>query len=131
VTYLPSGPAQIMFYGVEAAAPAPAQWVRLGCKGVGFLVDHDVIRVGRKEGRFKALRVRVGKAPVDFVGLTVTFANGRRQNLPLHVKIAPGLVSRPIDLKGNDRGIDRIDLLYRSIPSFLGKADVCVDGLQR
>jgi len=51
--------------------------------------------------------------------------------LPLHVKIAPGLVSRPIDLKGNDRGIDRIDLLYRSIPSFLGKADVCVDGLQR
>jgi len=131
VTYVPSGPVKISFYGVEAAAPPPAQWVRLGCKGVGFLVDHDVIRVGRKEGLFSALRLRVSKAPVDFVGLEVTFGNGRRQMLPLHAKVAPGLVSSPIDLKGNRRGIDRIDLLYRSIPTFLGKAEVCVDGLQR
>jgi len=133
VTYIPSGPARIMFYGVEAAAPAPspAQWVRLGCKNVGFLIDHDVIKVGRKEGAFTSLRLRVKKAPVDFIGLNITFGNGARQNLPLHDKVAPGMVSRPIDLKGTQRGIDRIDLLYRSIPTFKGKAEVCVDGLQR
>jgi hypothetical protein len=130
VTYVPSGPVKIVFYGVEAA-PLPAQWVGLGCKGVAFNVDHDVIVVGRREGLFTALRLRVNKAPVDFIGLTVTFANGRRQNLPLRAKLAPGVVSRPIDLNGRDRGIDRIDLLYRSIPTFLGKAEVCVDGLQR
>ena len=133
VTYVPSGPVKIMFYGVEAAAPAPspAQWVELGCKGVGFLVDHDVIKVGRKEGMFTALRLRVNKAPVDFLGLQVTFGNGTRQKLPLHDKVAPGLMSRPIDLKGTSRGIDRIALLYRSIPTFFGKAEVCVDGLRR
>ncbi len=133
VTYAPSGPVKILFYGVEAAAPAPspAQWTSLGCKGVGFLVDRDVIKVGRKEGQFTALRLRVMKAPVDFLGLQVTFGNGTRQKLPLNDKVAPGLMSRPIDLNGASRGIDRIELLYRSIPTFLGKAEVCVDGLQR
>ncbi len=131
VTYVPTGPAKIMFYGVEAAAPAASQWVQLGCKGVGFLVDHDVIAVGRKEGIFSALRLRVNKAPVDFLGLRVTFGNGTRQDLRMNVNVGPGQISRPIDLKGQNRGIDRIELLYRSIPTFLGKSEVCVDGLQR
>ncbi len=135
VTYVPFGSGRIMFYGVEAAAaaaaPAPAQWTRLGCKSVGFLVDRDVIKVGRKEGYFSALRLRVVKAPVDFIGLRIGFANGTHQSLSLHDKVAPGSVSRPIDLDGKNRGIDRIDLLYRSIPTFFGKAEVCVDGLQR
>jgi hypothetical protein len=34
-------------------------WEQLGCQSVGFLVDHDSVKVGRKEGRFKAIRLEV------------------------------------------------------------------------
>ena len=43
----------------------------------------------------------------------------------------PGAESRAIDLNGKARGLDRIEMIYRSIPTFKGKAVVCVEGLQQ
>ena len=45
--------------------------------------------------------------------------------------IPPGGVSRPIDFNGVYRGIDRIEMIYRALPTFKGTAEVCVDGLER
>ena len=130
VTYVPMGPAKIVFFGVEAAAPAPS-WERLGCQSVGFGVDKDVIEVGRAEGAFTSLKLRVRQAPVEFFGLRVVFGNGRRQEFQINQKVPAGAESRRIDLAGDARGIGKIDLLYRSIPAFKGKAEVCADGLQK
>ncbi len=129
VTYVPYGPAKILFYGVEGAPPA--QWVQLGCKGVAFLVDHDSVQVGHKDGTFTRIRLRVKEAPVEFFSIRVTFGNGYRQDIKAHEIVRAGSISRPIDLIGDKRGIDHIDLLYRSIPTFKGKAEVCIDGLQQ
>jgi hypothetical protein len=130
VTYLPKGPARIVFFGVESAAQA-ASWERLGCKNVGFIVDKDTIDVGRKDGAFKSLKLKVRQAPVEFFAVRVMFGNGLRQDIQIREKVPAGAESRPIDLAGDARGIQKIDLLYRALPTFKGKAEVCVDGLQK
>jgi len=127
VTYVPRGPARIAFLGVPGAAP---NWDTLGCKDVGFVVDRDVIKVGRKDGTFKALKLRVKQAPIEIFNLRVVYGNGAKQDINVKAVVKPGTETRPLDLAGKERGIDRVEMIYRSIPSFKGKATVCVDGLQ-
>lgn len=42
---------------VSSAQRGKGNWERLGCEEVGRRSDRDVIRVGRREGRFKAIRL--------------------------------------------------------------------------
>lgn len=140
INYLPKGPARILFFGISGpggggggggGGSAGGDWVRLGCKDVKFLIDRDTLKVGREEGRFSALRLKVRKAPVEMFNLRVTFGNGTRMDVPVREFIPPGGGSRPIDLPGNNRGIDRIEMVYRSVPTMGGTAEVCIDGLER
>jgi hypothetical protein len=138
VNFLPKGPARIVFFGIEGGGGgggggggAGGDWVRLGCKDVRFLVDKDTLKVGRQEGRFSALRLKVRKSAVEMFNLRVTFGNGTRLDVPVRELIPPGGGSRPIDLPGNSRGIDRIEMIYRSMPTLNGTAEVCIDGLER
>jgi len=131
VTYVPSGPARIQFYGVEGGGGVVANWEQLGCKGVGFLIDRDVIQVGRQDGRFRPLRLEVSESPVEFFDLRVVFGNGLKQDIRVRELIRPGERTRPLDLFGDNRGIARVEMVYRSIPGFKGKARVCVSGLSR
>lgn len=131
VTYLPQGAARIVLFGVAGQpGPAPAEWGRLGCKDVKFLVDRDVLKVNR-EGRFAALRIGVRKAPVEMFSLRVTYLSGVKQDVPVREMIAPGGVTRPIELLGRERGIERVEMIYRSLPTNKGTAEVCIDGLER
>ena len=40
---------------MTAAAAGDRDWVELGCQKVSFRAERDVIRVGRREGRFTAI----------------------------------------------------------------------------
>jgi hypothetical protein len=135
VSFVPKGPARIMFVGVDdmggGSGGTGGDWTRLGCKDVRFLIDRDTVRVGRAEGRFSAIRLKVRRAPVEVLSLRVTFGNGTRMDVPVREVIPAGGNSRIIDLPGNNRGIDRIEMIYRSIPALTGTAEVCVDGLER
>lgn len=130
VTYAARGPARIQFFGVEGT-PVAARWEQLGCKSVGFGIDRDAIRVGRGDGTFSAIKLKVRSAPIEIFDLKVVFGNGKRQDIRVRSVIRPGGETRAIDLVGGNRGIDRVEMVYRSIPTFKGKADVCVDGLQK
>ena len=89
-------------------------WVELGCKKVSFIgKDRDVVKVGRKEGRFTAIRLKVRGNDVEMLDLKVNYAGGQ---------------SGPLDLKGRDRAIDSVEMVYKSRPSFKGLATVCVEG---
>ena len=105
------------------------KWVELGCQKVGFLVDRDAIRVGRREGRFRAIRLDVSNNDVFINDLRVIYANGAPDDIRVREEIRQGRSTRPLDLKGRDRAIDRIEMIYRSRPSFKGTARVCVYGL--
>jgi hypothetical protein len=107
-----------------------AQWEELGCQKVGFFNDRDSINVGRREGRFRAIRLRVTGNDVHMERLVVVYGNGSPDEIPVSFNIRQGDQSGPLDLKGRERAIHRIDMLYRARKAFKGSARVCVDGLQ-
>lgn len=107
-----------------AAAPADARrpvqgWQVIGYKTVGFGTDRDVIRV-RGNDRFREVRLCAINRPIRLHDFAVTFANGGRQDLQVRNRIAAGSCTRAIDLRGNARNIDTVELTYERIDRRLG-----------
>ena len=93
-----------------ASVPAKAdQWVLLGQQTVGTSVDHDVFQVGGEEGRFNALRFRALGNGVNVGEVRVFYGNGSNEYLSVREHMSPGVFTRPVDLKGQDRVIRRIE----------------------
>jgi hypothetical protein len=114
---------------IPATSPTWAKgWVTLGCRDVNFNVDRDVVRVARNGERFTAIRLRVTGNDIRMLDLKVVYGNGKPDDIPVQAVIRAGSQSGPLDLHGRDRGIDRIQMIYKSRPNFNGRARVCVDG---
>jgi hypothetical protein len=123
------GPGPIPGPGPGPGADA-GRWVELGCQRVSlFGKDRDTIRVGRREGRFKAIRLHVRGADVEMLDLKVIYANGEPDDIQVRHFIRQGERTRPLDLRGRERAIDRVDMVYRTVPNFKGQATVCAEGL--
>jgi hypothetical protein len=114
-------------------------WVELGCQQVNlFGQDRDTITVGRREGRFKAIRLSARDADVEMLDLKVIYANGDPDDIPVRNFIRAGERTRSLGLQGSERSIDRIEMTYRSAinpvniiaQQRLSMATVCVEGLQ-
>jgi hypothetical protein len=112
--------------------PGPsADWVELGCQRVSlFGKDRDSINVGRREGRFRAIRLHARGADVELLNVRVIYANGQPDDLPTRHFLRQGGHTPPMDLRGRERSIDRVDMVYKTVPNFKGQATVCVEGLQ-
>lgn len=111
-----------------AAASAQQGWVQLGCRAINWGVDRDVIRVERGEGPFTALRLRALGGDVNMLDLKVTYGNGAPDDIPVRAVIRQGAQSGALDLRGQRRAIQRVDLVYVARPNFRGPARICVDG---
>jgi len=116
--------------GADRGPPPRDVWENLGEQSVGFGVDRDVIKVGRREGRFKALALEVRDNDVEILDLNVAFDRGPPQSLRVRQLIRAGTRTAPIQFAWGDRHIDRIEITYRSRPSFRGRAKVAVLGLR-
>jgi hypothetical protein len=68
---------------------------------VDFKNDHDQIDVGRSEGRFKQLEVRVKNAPIEIYDMVVTCGNDTTFKHKLLYKFSEKSASRIIDLPAN------------------------------
>jgi hypothetical protein len=68
-------------------------------------------------------------ADVEVLDLRVIYANGEPDDIPVRHLIRQGERTRPLDLRGRERAIDRVDMTYRTIPNFKGLATVCVEAL--
>jgi hypothetical protein len=119
--------AVVAAFAVGAAGSANAA-EQLGCQSVGFIADRDSIAVGRAEGRFTAIQLRVSKNAIEMRDLKVIYANGELDDLQVRSSIPDGGQTRWIDLRGNKRAIRSIELSYASRPNFKGQARVCVYG---
>ena len=106
-------------------------WVELGCQQVSFIgKDRDTIKVGRREGQFKAIRLKARGNDVEVLDLKVIYAGGGDpDDIQVRSQIRAGSQTRALDLKGRERAIDRIEMVYKSRPNFKGQATVCVDAL--
>jgi hypothetical protein len=105
-------------------------WVELGCQQVSFIgKDRDTIKVGRREGRFKAIRLKARGNDVEVLDLKVIYTSGQPDDIAVRSHLRANSQTRALDLKGRERAIDRVELVYKSRPSFKGLATVCVEGL--
>ena len=90
----------------------PGRWSYLGEANVDGAIDHDRIAVTGKRGEFRAIRLKVERAPVDFDRVLVHFANGSSDPIHLRDKIAAGGETRVIDLPGGRRTIQSVEFWY-------------------
>jgi len=103
-------------------------WTRLGSKKVSFGLDKDVIAVGRQDGKFTKLKFVVIGAPVNMRKVTVHYANGTNQVLPMKFTFSRNSKSRTIDLAGNKRIIQKITMWYDTKNRARQRATVSVFG---
>jgi hypothetical protein len=88
----------------------------LGEQAVRGKRDRDVIMVGRREGRFTRLMVVVEDSDLEVHSMEVVFAGGDRFNPRLRHIFREEDRTRPIDLPGNSRVIERIEFRYGNLP---------------
>lgn len=114
------------------AQPAAAQgrWELLGTRQVGFMVDRDTVS-GRGQGRFTVIRICVANNAVQFRDIEVVYANGERQQVAINAHLRPGQCTPNLDLRGEARRIDQVNLVYSAVPNFRGRASVSVYGLHQ
>src|SRR5262245_25054148 len=87
-------------------------WVFLGQTTVDGFRDRDTIVIGRSEGAFHSIQLRVFGAPVEFQRVVVRYANGANEEVEVRDYIPAGGQTRAIDLRGNGRVISSIEFLY-------------------
>jgi hypothetical protein len=100
---------------VLALATGAAQRYRrdyLGSAHVDGRADHDVIHVGRSDGRFRAIQLRVQGGAIDFDRVLVHFGNGTTEELVIRSRIPSGGETRLIDLPGERRVIESVEFWY-------------------
>jgi hypothetical protein len=88
------------------------RWERLGDAHVDGQNDHDNIHVGRSDGKFRAVQLRVSGGAIDFQRVIVHFGDGSNQELEFREHIQDGGRTRPMDLTGDRRRIESVELWY-------------------
>lgn len=106
----------------------PGTWELLGTHQVNFGIDRDVIRVGRRDGKFRAIKLRALDNDVEILDLKVIYADGAPDDIRVRQKLRKNSETRALDLRGRTRFIREIQLVYKSRPSFRGRASVQVYG---
>lgn len=96
------------------AITVSAQWVDLGTREVKDRSEQDTWHVGKGQGEFRRLKLRVLDRAVRFYRVRVTFENGQSQEIQVKKLIAAGGETRAWDLSGGHRFIDKVDIWYEA-----------------
>jgi hypothetical protein len=106
-----------------APAVHAESWIYLGQAHVDGQHDHDDIKVGVTNGRFRFLQVRVANGPIEFDHIVVHYGDGEPQTLQVRDVIRAGGHSRAIALQG-DRFVNSFELWYSKANPASGKPEV-------
>jgi len=90
-------------------------WAFLGYTQVDRRQDHSNVQVTRRDGFFRTIRLRVSEA-IFFDRLVVHFGNGTSQELIISERILPEGGNYVIDLPGEPRLLESVDLWYYKEP---------------
>lgn len=102
-------------------------WTLIGQRSIDFSRERESIDVD-SDRRFRALRLAVKGAPVEVGNIVVTFGDGSTFAPQVRSEFQEGTESRAIDLPGESRRIQRIDLASRSTSKREGKATILIYG---
>lgn len=98
-------------------------WDQLGTKVVDWTLDRDVVTATSKE-TYSALKIKVNNGTVNIHKVTVHFANGDTQDIKLPDELNKTNDGQLLDLKGNQRVIEKITFWYDTKNSSKDKAVV-------
>ena len=70
------------------------------------------IHVGVRDGRFRAIQLRISGGTIDFQRVVVHYGNGSQEELIFRERIPSGGRTRPMDLPGERRVIESVELWY-------------------
>ena len=90
-----------------------AAWVHLGTRTVNVSVDYDTFVVSAARGKFDRIQLKVRGNDLYILDLKVIYANGRSDDIPIRSMIPQGGGSRVIDLRGGNRFIRSVRMVYR------------------
>jgi hypothetical protein len=93
-----------------------ARWERLGERTVDGKVDKDTIVVGREDGRFSEIQLKVEGSSLEMFELLVTFGDGTTVSPGTRLVFHNGATSRVIDLPGAKRTIKKVEFKYGNLP---------------
>lgn len=116
----PAGPPPPAYdnQGTPVARPNPSnpsrqeRWEKLGEGVANGKNDRDVIPVGRAEGTFRAIRLKVERSSVRLNDLIVHFTDGENYSFGRPVVLQQGDTTSTIDLPGRRRAIKSIEFRY-------------------
>ena len=115
---------------VEVITSNKPGWHKIGETTVDFKTDLDKVLIVGADN-FKAIKLKATDAPVHIENLEVVYGNGDPEQIPIRFDFKAGSDSRQIDLKGKDRKVKQINLVYRTVPNWKGdKAHVEIWGLK-
>ncbi len=130
------GRARVQVWGFKSAPPAAFTWDNRGWTMLGEQVvdygrraDRDRINVGRYEGRFSKLTIVVLDSDLELLDFTVNFPRGTPYKPAVSQYFRENQRTRVIDLPGDNRVINSIDLRYKNLPGG-GRARVQVWGFK-
>ena len=99
---------------------------------VNFRDDRDRVKIGdigRHEGRFKQLQIRVDGPPVEIRKMVVTFESGEKFDaITTRHRFDDNSRALVIDLPGDRRNIRDIDIDYFSVSQREGRGTLLVYG---
>lgn len=98
-------------YSTFTQAQNSITWDLLGTKVVDYTIDRDVITTNEKK-TYNSLKVKVNNGTVNVHKVTVHFANGDTQDVKLPAEMTKDNDGKLIDLKGNQRVIEKITFWY-------------------
>ena len=98
-------------YSTATLAQNSVTWDKLGTKTVDFGLDRDVVTASNQK-TYNALKIKVNNGKVNIHKVTVHFANGETQDVKLPKELTKDNDGKLIDLKGNQRVIEKITFWY-------------------
>src|SRR5262245_48771145 len=109
------------------------EWAMLGGTAVGLRSDRDVITLNHAEDcyrnrAFRRLHLVAERSDIHLMSVRLIYMNGFAEDFPVDRLIREGQ-DQPIDLRGDRKYLQRIEMVYRSRPSFEGRAIMKVYGV--
>jgi hypothetical protein len=101
----------VLLFSCSAVSLAQ-RWEYLGEANVDGSRDHDNIAVTRSRGEFRAILIKVQKAPVEFDRVVVHYGDGESEPIQIRSRIPAGGQTRVIDLPGRRRVVRSVEFWY-------------------
>ena len=103
-------------------------WKMLGTRVVDYTLDHDVVSLNNSQEAYTSLKVVVKNGSLNMHKATIHYANGDKQDITFPDVVTTESDGRTIDLKGNDRVIEKVTFWYDTRKSSNQKATIEVYG---